>query len=96
MTVTHYIAEFVDEAGKGFVGQVYWDKHYQRSLQVSICPRESAQMLGYAVWQTSGPYEVQNRAEMNRMVGVMKTQAKRLGLSLKSERLTDYAPPETP
>lgn len=96
MTVTHYTAEFVDSSGKAFVGQVYWDKYHPRKLQVNIAPRLSESLVDYPIWESSGPFKVQCRAEMNVMAGKMKTRATRLGLTLTAERLTRYAPPESP
>ena len=95
MTVTYYVAEFTDSTGQKFVGQVFWDKYHQRRLQVTICPLVSPSMADYPIWETSGGFKVQNRAEMLAMVEKLKAKALKLGLALQSERETQYAPKDT-
>jgi len=93
VTVTFYTADFTDASGRRFVGQVYWDKLHQRQVRVSICPETSADMLDYPAWESSGTYRSQVRAEMEAMVKKLKRKADKLGLTLKSEQVTHYAPP---
>lgn len=95
MTVTYYVAEYADATGQKFVGQVFWDKYHQRRLQVTICPLISPGMADYPIWETSGGFKVQNRAEMLAMVEKLKAKALKLGLALQSERETQYAPKDT-
>jgi hypothetical protein len=92
MTVTHYIAHFTDENGGELVGEVYWDKLYQRQLRVCICPRIAVSLLDYPIWEDFGEFGSRDRQKMLAVVEKMKAEAFRRKLKLVSERETEFAP----
>ena len=89
MTVAYFIAKFTDEGGKKFHGEIFWDKYHQRKLRAYIAPNVSDSLVDYPIWEAKGGT---SRAALETLKSKVKTNAKKLGLSLVEERETRFAP----